>query len=212
MDDHGDLSKLPDIPRLMRLMQSLALLDAILSPEWEYRYYSFNAHWADGEQMGSIRTGSGDELFALFTAFGCYIKGFDHEQADPRVPSAAFYSQLPQPFATQAMEPAFSPEDVSFCLWRGLADQEWRRTEVPACPPGYDGSEWLLELFDGRPDSYRAFASSYFEVQLGHDEITALYEHRPLAPQIVVSLNPDAVWEDVQVEAKEIGYPASELA
>lgn len=38
------LGALPDIATLERLCQSLALLDAILSREWEYRYYSFNAH------------------------------------------------------------------------------------------------------------------------------------------------------------------------
>ena len=51
--DSSDLSKLPDVRDLMRLMQSLAILDAILSPEWDYRYSSFNSRWADGEQMGS---------------------------------------------------------------------------------------------------------------------------------------------------------------
>ena len=110
------------------------------------------------------------------------------------------------------MEPAFSPEDISFCLWRGIADQEWRRAEIPACPPGYDGTEWLLELFDGRPESYRAFAASYFEVQIGLDEIAAVYAHRPLTPQMVVSLNNDAAWEAVQTEAQQIGYPVSEPA
>jgi hypothetical protein len=74
-----DLSGLPDIDGLKRLMQSMALLDAILSPEWEFRCYSFNARWAEGEQMGSMRSGSGDDLFALFNDDGCFLKGFDHE-------------------------------------------------------------------------------------------------------------------------------------
>ena len=52
-----DLSGLPDIDALKRLMQSMAMLDAILSPEWEYRCYSFNSKWgARGcAQMGSMR-------------------------------------------------------------------------------------------------------------------------------------------------------------
>lgn len=33
---------LPDVPTLKRLLQSIAMLDAILKAEWEYRYYSFN--------------------------------------------------------------------------------------------------------------------------------------------------------------------------
>ncbi|MBO6551131.1 MAG: hypothetical protein JJ964_16135, partial [Rhizobiales bacterium] len=58
-----DLSKLPSPLQLKRLLQSLALLDAIMSPEWEYRYYSFDAQWSPSETMGSMRNGSGDEFF-----------------------------------------------------------------------------------------------------------------------------------------------------
>lgn len=62
---------LPGIDELRRLLQSMAMLDAILSPEWEYRYYSFNANWSTGEQMGSMRNGCGDHFFAHFTPAGC---------------------------------------------------------------------------------------------------------------------------------------------
>jgi len=37
------LEVLLDIEALRKLTQSLAMLDAIMSPEWEYRYYSFNS-------------------------------------------------------------------------------------------------------------------------------------------------------------------------
>jgi hypothetical protein len=74
-----DLSGLPDIDALKRLMQSMAMLDAIMCPEWQYRLYSFNSKWAKGEQMGSMRDGQGDDLFALFTKDGCFLKGFAHE-------------------------------------------------------------------------------------------------------------------------------------
>src|SRR5262245_45608032 len=71
-----DLSQLPDVDGLRSTLQSLALLDAILCPDWEFRYYSFNAAWADGEQMGSMRNGSGAEFFANFSSAGCWLKGF----------------------------------------------------------------------------------------------------------------------------------------
>jgi hypothetical protein len=41
-----DLSSLPDVDGLRKLLQTLATLDAILCPEWQYRYYSFNRAWA----------------------------------------------------------------------------------------------------------------------------------------------------------------------
>src|SRR4051794_29115430 len=76
-----DLSNMPDIENLERLTQSLAMLDAIISPEWEYRYFSFNAEWGTslGERMASMRNGSGDEYFLLFAGAGAILKGFDHE-------------------------------------------------------------------------------------------------------------------------------------
>jgi len=55
------------------------MLDAILCPEWEYRYHSFNARWAGGEAMASMRDGCGDGYFILFTAAGAIMKGFVHE-------------------------------------------------------------------------------------------------------------------------------------
>jgi hypothetical protein len=59
------------------LSKALAMLDAILSPEWEYRYYSCNGKWAPGETMASMRNGSGDGYFILFNGHGAAIKGFD---------------------------------------------------------------------------------------------------------------------------------------
>ena len=53
----------PDIPTFRRLTRSLAVLDAILSPVWEDRYYSFDAHWAQGKLMASMRNGQGDHWF-----------------------------------------------------------------------------------------------------------------------------------------------------
>ncbi|MFJ8870360.1 hypothetical protein ACIRD6_31970 [Streptomyces sp. NPDC102473] len=40
------------------------MLDAILSPGWESRHYSFNVGWADGEEMALMRNGSGDAFSA----------------------------------------------------------------------------------------------------------------------------------------------------
>jgi hypothetical protein len=73
------LASFPDVESLKRLSQSLAMLDAILSPDWEFRYYSFNSKWNAGEMMASMRNGSGDDYFILFNSSGAIIKGFAHE-------------------------------------------------------------------------------------------------------------------------------------
>ena len=39
-----DFSLLPDMSQLRTTFQSMAMLDAIIMPNWEYRYYSFEAN------------------------------------------------------------------------------------------------------------------------------------------------------------------------
>lgn len=70
------IERLPGPPALERLTRSLAVLDAILSPDWEGRYYSFNAGWdaARGERMASMRDGCGDDWFLLFSPAGAFLK------------------------------------------------------------------------------------------------------------------------------------------
>lgn len=51
----------PDIATLRRRSQSLAMLAAMMSPEWESRYFSFASRRAPGEEMASMRNGSGDD-------------------------------------------------------------------------------------------------------------------------------------------------------
>jgi hypothetical protein len=72
-----DLSTLAAPRTLERLTQSIAMLEAIVSPEWEYRYFSFNRLWDEskGERMASMRNGSGDEYFLVFGPLGAFLKG-----------------------------------------------------------------------------------------------------------------------------------------
>lgn len=158
----GDLSRLPNVAELRKLLQSMAMLDAILSPEWDSRYYSFNAHWAPDEQMGSMRNGCGDEFFALFNAAGCFLKGFAHEAAmspyalDPPRMWPGVLEGVPEEFAACLHEPAFGLEDTTFCIWRRYGDTGWQHgpVELPAGADP-DGSADLLAPLDGRPESFR---------------------------------------------------------
>src|SRR5687767_9676969 len=119
-----DLSLLPDIQTLRQISQSLALLDAILSPEWQYRYYSFNAHWSAGQAMASMRNGSGDDYFCVFSSQGAVLKGFDHESKmspyrvkPPRL-WTGIIETLPAEFREILSDAAFSLGDTTFCIWR----------------------------------------------------------------------------------------------
>jgi hypothetical protein len=105
--------RLPDIVTLRRRCQALAMLDAILSPEWDSRYYSFTTSWADDAQLASMNNGSGDEYSIVFTPAGVFIRGFDHESPmSPAVNDGELWpgllDRLPDVFAAQAR-----PEDSS---------------------------------------------------------------------------------------------------
>jgi hypothetical protein len=205
-----ELSLLPDIERLKSLLQSMALLDAILSPEWQYRYYSFNAHWAEREMMGSLRNGSGDDFFAWFAAPGCFLKGFAHESpmaSNGRVWPGVL-EQVPSDFSPGVKEPAFKPEETTFCIWRRPSDSIWQRGNIQF-PPGEDpdGSCYLLSPLDGRPETYQKWSEEYYERDVDLIAVREIYKRVPLSAGLVASLNPDLSVEDLKEDLHEIGYP-----
>ena len=51
---------LPQLEPLAWLSHRLVILDAALMPECEYRAFSYNARWREGETLASMRNGSGD--------------------------------------------------------------------------------------------------------------------------------------------------------
>jgi hypothetical protein len=211
-----DLSSLPEIRTLQKITQSLAMLDAVLCPQWEYRYFSFNAHWDTTlhEQMASMRNGSGDEYFLLFTARGAIMKGFDHASPMSASPNesrsvwAGVLDNVPPEFSSFLKEPAFNMDDATFCVWRTAADSQWHRGEIafPAGPDP-DGSEHLLWALDGSPQAYKEFARDYFEMNVDLAAIREVFDHTTLTPSLTERLNPGRVYADLTADATEIGYP-----
>jgi len=207
-------TSIPSINDLKMLLKSLAVLDAIVSPEWDYRYYSYNSHWGKNEQMGSMRNGCGDEYFVLFNQHGCFIKGFAHDSAmsswctDEQKPREGLLEGLPKEFKKAAEEPAFSMDNISFCLWRTFQDTEWQigkfEFEDDEDP---DGSEFLLELFDRKPSSYQEFANDYYELKLGLPMIENIYKHRPITVECAKNLNSEVDFDLLSKDLIEIGYP-----
>ena len=210
-----NLSPLPDVDGLRALLQSMAMLDAILSPDWEYRLYSFNSRWAKGEQMGSMRDGQGDDFHALFNAAGCFLKGFAHEaamtpyNADPKRLWPGLTESVPAEFAACLKEPAFSIEDTTFCIWRRYSDTAWQRSEIKF-PAGADpdGSASLLSPLDGKPETYQAWAEGYYEQPVKLAAVREIYEHRPQTTDLVTELNDEVTLKKLAADIKEIGYPA----
>jgi hypothetical protein len=198
---------------LLRQSVSLAILDAILWPEWESRSYSFNGEWGEREMMASMRNGSGDDLFIGFGEGGVVVKGFDHEA--PMSPYArpehgvwpGMYDGLPEELRGFRDEPAFSPQNVTFCLWWSAAHPGWRvgvRTFAPGKDP--DGSQWMLAIYDGVPTTYAEWAREAYEHEVPLRAIESIYRQEPLTKDLIAALNPDASLDNVLEESAAWPY------
>jgi hypothetical protein len=215
-----DMAKaLPDIPTLHGRCRALAVLEAIISPDAESRYYSYGAGWGPGEQMASMRNGSGDEYSIVFATAGAFIRGFDHESPMSPVGNdgelwPGLLDGIPDVFAAQVAEPAFSYEgtlEATFCLWRQTSDERWHTgsIEFPDAR-GYrsdpDGSGLLKILCDGTGSAYRAFAVDYYEVEVASTAVAHVYAGLPLDDHVVRTLNPEISLADVAEEITAMGW------
>jgi hypothetical protein len=210
-------SALPHIQPLIRLSQSLALLDALFMPEWQYRYYSFNAHWNDAEMMASMRNGEGDDYFIWFAQPGAVLKGFAHESAVWAVLSeqrnltlSSLSEQIPTAFEPFLREPAFSIEETTFCLWRQLLDPDWAKWQLPVPKEvaSDDGLTELLALLDGNPNTYQHWADEYYGQRPPLDAIQEIYDHKPLTEALLMQLGCSRKLDELAEELEEIGYPS----
>jgi hypothetical protein len=211
--------RLPSIADLRDLCRSLAMLDAILSPDRESRYHSFNAGWADGEEMASMRDGSGDEYSIVFSAAGVCVRGFSHESlmspyGNDGEPWPGVIDEVPEPFKPFVEEPAFTDEDgvpvVTACLWRGATDDRWHHgvIEFPENAVDPDGATSLFELLvDRSPEAFQRFAEDCYEVSVDLGAVDQVSALRPLSQELVSLLNCEVSLTDLAQDISEIGYP-----
>lgn len=191
-------ASLPHPRDLERICRGLATLDAIMSSEWEARYYSFNAAWDPAAQvrMASMRNGSGDDWFIAFTPHGTFVKAFWHEH--PLTPAATVYAGLPAALQPQRDEPAFTTDQVTWGGW-------------------HDGSAWTLRgdpapladelaMLAGDAAAYRDYAAAYFEATVPLEVIVHVLAGAPLDASIVASVNDERSLAELRADLVEIGY------
>ena len=197
-------SSLPAPNELKVNMQALAVLDAILSPDWEYRYHYFNSKWGDAEQMGSIRNGHGDDVFVLFNDSGCFLKGIAHEYPSSFSPSG-FYREVPKEFSEAVSEPAFSPENVSYCHWYLNDVAKWE-SSIPesSLEPNLF---FLIQGLASDAQTYRRFAADYFEEDVDLKTVTSVLRGQTLTEHCVRALNPEINLQSLHLDFSEIGFP-----
>jgi hypothetical protein len=208
------LSLLAEIESLRKLSQSLAILDAILCPEFDLRTYSFNTQWGEGEMMAKMDNGGGDNYFILFNSAGAIIKGFDHESQmspygnDEGEIWSGVLDEVPLEFKPFLEEPAFSIEDTTFCIWRRYIDSGWQVGNItyPKSDDNLDGSSWMLSILDGNPLTYEDWIVDNYEQTINIDAVKNIYKHYPLTTEIIKMLNIGLSIDELAEEIKEIGY------
>jgi len=164
------LQLLPNTDDFVARARALAMLDAVLSPEWEYRYYSFDAHWFEGQAVASMRGGEGSRWHAMIQPEGIAVVGYA-KHSSPM--SSVRMKALPDVFARSVLdEAAFEIDVCSFCLWR-LGNDPWQG--------GGEGFESLLKFFAEGPEAYVAFAKDYFEVDVSRRDVEAYYGLKELS-------------------------------
>jgi hypothetical protein len=212
-------SLLPEIGGLRDLCRSIAVLEAILSPDWESRYHSFGA-WSEEEDLASMRNGSGDEFSIVFSAAGAYVRGFAHEApmspyaGEDHEPWPGVLDQVPQIFRQYVDEPAFCDDEgvpvVTACLWRQSHDTSWLVGDVdyPRTNSDPDGADELFRLLtDPSPEAFHRFAEDYYGTPVDLEVVRQVYALRPLTQQMISTLNRDVRMADLTEDVASARYP-----
>ena len=212
-----DLRLLPDVKYLRAACQSMALLDAIMEPDWNLRYYSFevNAGPERSIAIGSMRNGTGDDLHAIFGKSGCLIRGYVQSCSmipstdDPAKVFPGVLDDIPPEF-TDCLAAFHSDRwrDITFCIWRENSAAVWQHGKInfPGGPDP-DGSGLLLAGFDGKPETYHRWAEAYYRPRpIDLEAVRHVFAHRPLTDAVVRVLNPFRTRAELEEEIQYIGY------
>lgn len=208
MNNNEILNNLPSIEQCKRIFKSIAILDSIIMPEWEYRYYSFNSKWNTDEMMASMRDGSGQHYFALFNKYGLIIKGFEYYSVSGKLFQQTgqmdknVFHNVPIEFKDFLKEPAFIVNDSTFCLWNLKGTEGWHSGKE------YGSDElYLLNVVTDGAEGYVRWAEKYYETNLNLSIVKDIFDFKPLNYDMLSGLNNEITLEDIQEDIIEIGYP-----
>ncbi|MEZ0070004.1 transcriptional regulator with XRE-family HTH domain [Streptacidiphilus sp. MAP12-20] len=221
MTVHGVIAQLPDPEAVRARSKAMAMLDAVLSPEWPWRYYSYDTKWGASEELASMRDGCGNDYAVVFGGAGVYAQACYHEspinsyRVSPPEPWPGLFESLPDAFRHLEREPAFLDRNgvqrATVCLWRERRDSAWRcgDVEIPDKDEhDADGAEWLFGLLlEGTAEAYVEFAAEYYEMAPALEAVQHVYDLEPLTQEVVSALNPAVQLEDLAEDAAQIGYP-----
>ena len=185
------------IENIKNTLKSIAILDAIISPEWESRYFSYNSKWSDSEEMASMRDGSGNEWFLWLHDNVMAWKFLDHELGiEKNIES--IISQFPAQFDSFINEKAFSIKESS-CLWYFM-DNRWHEFGLEN-----KSIHEAIKTFTWAPKDYKKWADSYYENEFNIDAISSIFNNQ-MNGKIIAQLNEKMSFEELQNDIEEIDF------
>lgn len=205
------LQSLPNWKELKTVCKAMAVLDAILSPDWVYRYYSYDSIWSENEEFFEMRNGEGGQLFILFRDEGAVINGYTSESDQSNGEQSnkeALTDQMPAVFDEFMFGEPVNSSGTTFCVWTNTKG-EWT---TGLLPEEDDYSEELLSALDGNAKTYTTWASKYYEgsyVESGIplETVTAIFNQEQLTTELVLSLVDHLDdWEQLKDDLTEISY------
>ena len=185
------------IEEITKKLKSISLLEAIICPEWEYRYFSFNSKWGEGEEMASMRNGSGDEWFLWVKNGLAALKVMNHEFGTLK-DIETIKNQFPTVYASFITEPAFSINE-STSLWY-LNEAEWVKYDV-----NEEETNKLIKVFNWTPSEYKEWAEDYYENEFSLEAIDNIMAGK-FSENDIHLLNDELSYKDIEEEISEIGY------
>jgi hypothetical protein len=196
-----NLNLLPDPSKLKNICKSISALEAIICPEWEYRYYSYQKDWSETEEFCEMRNGQGDQMLIIFCGNGTCINGFAHESEmngwkDEEIEEKTSFfkkilvskkdtkmeliqvipngvvDELPNVFNQFIFGEPVKSIGTTFCIWQNETDIDWKIGKINLPKDEYkDGSSDLLKLLDGKPSTYKNWAEEYYEEDFKEREL-----------------------------------------
>ena len=183
---------------LIQKLQAIAVAEAILSPDWEYRYFSFDSKWSETEQMASMRDGSGTSWWIVFKDDLCAYKFIS-----PNDGLIQDYSKLkkslPSTYDWFINEPAFCIDEAT-SIWFWL-DNAWQKHGI-GIPNNYCA---LNRVKSWSPSDYARWASEYYETNITTDSIANIFDGQ-INDSIIKLLNPEMSPELLRHDLIAIGY------
>lgn len=205
-----NLNLIPNPVELQSICKSIATLEAIICPEWEFRYYSYQKKWSENEACFEMRNGEGDQMLILFSNEGICINGFAHEN---EVLLKKAIGNLPKGFEGFIFGEPVKSIGTTFCIWQTISSKKWVTGAIDCSKNDYnDGSSDLLELLDGNPSNYKEWAEEYYEEEFEEHElklelVEKIFDNTVVFKELVKSINPELKdFEKLKMDLDEIGY------